>query len=432
MAKTTGSEIYDFLQSQESVGQVDSEGSFTLIKDDAWSKLTEFQLSVEEGWVLKFVQAVSVLEHGALWVSQTPTESTFVVRGAGAWTRDAVESQVFHLNVSSNRELGHLGLAIRILVQMRERPFLIQYGDGERVVWNGQKFCQMSEGPPGNFVMKVGHYGIGKFRGAGGARAYANIAGALRQHCHLSSADIFFNTQRILPGENDLDMGTPAYGKPFGLLGVNEHHLDDPDHLAPIHLPKIGRIEADLGSQFFRLQRQEKLDQPQKVLALFSLFRTSSLGFSPRGSRFFWINDGVIVHRESIDTAPMPVAVAVVASSKGLDTDLSGLVPRQTEAYFSRRKQAIQAVQRETRTFLKSVAGKPVAARPNYTRSLKAGACAPLAYVMDPSLGLAALVVAGGILVYNRYQSSKLDFLNRQFAGLADGLDALASSGTLV
>jgi hypothetical protein len=406
---------------------VDSEGSFTLIQDDAWSKLTEFQLSIEEGWVLKLVQAVSVLPEGALWVKQTPTESTFQVKGGDNWTREAIESQVFNLSVQSNRDLDHMGLAVRILVQMQERPFLIQYGDGERVVWNGHKFCPMAPGEPNKFILKVGHYGVGKFRGAGGARAYGNIAGALRQHCHLSPADIFFGSLRLFPGENDHDMGTPARGKPLGLLPVDENHLENSAELEQFHLPNFGRIEADLGSQFFSLQTQKGLTQPQKVVALFSVFCRNKSQFLARSSRLLWINDGVIVHRESLDIPPKQVAVAVIASSKGLLTDLSGLVPRETDAYFSRRKQAIQAVQRAANTMMRSAAHKPIQGRPNHARSLKAGAFAPLAYLMDPSLGLVALTVAGGIFVYNRHQTSKRDTLNRYFGGLVEELNSLVT-----
>lgn len=411
------SELYDWLQSQTDGGRVESEGTFTLSQDEAWSKLSAFQLSIEEGWVLKLVQAVNGLSGAKLTVDRTTRQTHFQVLGPEVWFRSELEERIFCLDVTSTQALDCLAAAVRILVQMKNRPFLITYCDGERVGWTGDRFGDLPAQPAGPFSLTVGHYalkGTPGARSADGARAYANIAGALRQHCHLSPAPIRLDLQWLLPGVNDLDMGTPARGRVLGLLPVPPDKT--PADLTPLELTQIKNTGAELGAVVIHLNQGPAWTLGDcKVAVLVSVFAESPGRLLRRASRLLWVNQGVVVHRESLELPGSPVALAILVSSEGLPTDLTGMVPRDSEEYRARRAAALLAAPLALRS---TPSERLLRIEPRRLPLVAAGAGVSMGFLLDPTLGSIVIGICAASLLRRRRMAREQQGVEHELEGL--------------
>lgn len=77
MTAQQGFDLKDFLAQQRSEGTTDSEGTFTVSKEKALTKLARFALPGETDWVLKVVQAVNAWNCPKLVIQQTRVATSF-------------------------------------------------------------------------------------------------------------------------------------------------------------------------------------------------------------------------------------------------------------------------------------------------------------------------------------------------------------------
>jgi hypothetical protein len=392
------SELYGWLDKLGSQGNKDSEGHFTLRVDKAWSKLTAFQFPIEEGWVLKVVQAMSTCPGATLRVSQLASETLFLIRGTSDWTRERVEEALFGFDLQGRSPINHISTAIRILVQLKNRPFAVRYDDGEKVVWTGEGFVQSSLREASVFAIRVGHYTFDEQRigrtGASSARVSVKIAAALRYHCHLAPEPIYVDGFRISAGENDLNMGSPNSGHPLALLQVaDDCELPTFKLATPSGVPKVnlGRQIAYLDTNLAPELKENKVCRAAALLSVFA--QNGKLQKKP--STILWLKDGVVVHRERMLLVSRAVGIGIVISSVGLETDISGLKPRKTESYFQRRRLGVRVVHRQLRDTLQKLGSEGVSTRASGTLSSILSGAGLLFFAKVPVIGLWILGFAG-------------------------------------
>jgi hypothetical protein len=352
MSKTS-EELYEWLEQKGGEGHRCSEGqSFTLKDERAWEKLAAFQFAVKEGWVLKFVQAVSACSEATLEVNQLITETVFTVTGVTNWNREWVEEAVFSLQSQGKDGLHHLAIALRNLVQVTDRPFSIRYCDGEKVVWNGDEFVSVARSKVEGFELRVGYFTFSEvLAGRRESRfkkppARGDIRCALHQHCHFSPRPILIDGYYVISCARDLDFGVPAMAQPLAVLQVDEEReLPSFDFAQTNRAPQV-----ELGGRTVRLDTKlvpelkgNSICFAAGLLSVFGSHQPNEV-LGARGSRVLWLHDGVVVHREPLDITARSIALGVVVSSAGLETDISGLIPRENEPYFRRRSEGIRAV----------------------------------------------------------------------------------------
>jgi hypothetical protein len=427
------SEIYEWLEQQGSDGEYQAEGHFTLKHDEAWAKLAAYQIPIEEGWVLKLVQAVTAHSAASLRVTQLARETVFTVLEVTNWTRDVVEDTLFSIDKDSGNDVDHLGLAIRFLVQVKQRPFSIRYSDQEKVVWTGEKFVSAPSSNRTGFELRVGHFTIKERKqvlnltGAAGAAVGANIACALRRHCHLAPTPILLDGYRVTSCLNDEDFGTPSRGRPLGLFRVPKA-----DALPTFQLPPVDPSpKAKIGRQVAYLEDDSVLRSADNeaccVAGILSVFVKdhSSARLGAQRSKILWFNDGVIVHREPLDLEPRATGVGILISSQGLETDLSGMIPRHSEEYVRRKGLAVSHIHGQLERLVEGLDESSVKTRPSYTQTASIFGGAGLLFLFSLTTAGVCVGLLGGLeYLFSRSQIRNIEStLEKSLRALADDLE---------
>lgn len=401
-------DLYTMLESCREEGAFQSEGEFTVKGEQAWEKLAAFQLPVEEGWVLKVVQAVCADKGTSMDVEQNYYESKFLIRGVANWNRKELEEAVFFLGIEATSSLAHLAVAVRALAQMRDRPFSIRYCDGERRVWDGERFQLTGnfQDPvvPSSLEITVGHLTFAERQtpysteSSPALRVCYKIARVLREHCHLASHLITLEGHSIGDLRNDPDYGVSPTVKPIALLRRQWEGL--PQLLLP---GADSRIEFCLENQSVQLAAVD--EQEISTAVILSAFSDKKKNFTASsatgGHAFLWVRHGVVVHRERIQLPRCRVGMAVLLSAEGLKTDLSGLVPRESEEKQARKNSALAAAHQA----VSEVRGR-VKTKPSVKRPLTSALLGALCLTKAAPLGLLVVGLAGSDYLTNRRKTS--------------------------
>ena len=242
-----------------------------------------------------------------------------------------------------------------------------------------------------------------------GARVSASIAAALRQHCHLAPESIFIDGYLITTGENDQDLGSPSQGRPLGLLQVW-----DECELPTFKLASTNRSpRANLGRQqaYLDTYRAPQLRGNQTCYAacLLAVFLNSQGKLQARNSKILWLNDGVVVHREPLDMEPRTVGIGVVISSEGLETDISGLVPRQNEEYQERRLLGLEVVYQDLRQLVDKLGDEGITTRASSGLPSALGGAGLMFLFKVPVISAGLLTFAGVTYMINREAVGSVD-----------------------
>lgn len=129
----SGFDLQAFLAEQRSEGvQEASEGSFTVSREKALTKLANYALPGEYSWVLKIVQAANCWEADILEIVQTRVATSFYFhpRDEAALPTDA---QIISALQSGNLDgpIGLLGMALCSLVQQARLSFVLAVRRGD-------------------------------------------------------------------------------------------------------------------------------------------------------------------------------------------------------------------------------------------------------------------------------------------------------------
>ena len=353
------SDFHNWLQNQQEQGTFSSEGSFSLKRERSWQKLGAFQLPFPEAWVLKLVQCAVALGAEEVHVAQTWRESRFSFVGGREITPEDVEIAVFEMPEYLPRALLTLGTAVRALGKGSQHPFCLCYPGGVGQAWTGERFVnrQLSLKGEAQFSIIVSHFEIG----AGVSDVWAlsgdalrekmlRISGTLSGQCYAAPARLFLDGRQLNGPQNDPVFGLTTSVRPLALLEKRSDEL--PTFSFPVSRAMQVCASSDLQIESgFSGSLSEGEVADQSVLLLMSAFLESEehkplagrLRQREQSAELLWIVEGVVSQRERLPWKG-PVSFAVMVSGEGLETDLTGLALRQSEAYFHRRDAALREI----------------------------------------------------------------------------------------
>lgn len=105
------------------------------------------------------------------------------------------------------------------------------------------------------------------------------------------------------------------------------------------------------------------------------------------------------------------ISLGIVVSAEGLETDLSGLVPRATDAFEQRRKLVLGLMQQELESLVMNLGEEGVTTEGKSVVGAVGGLLGLLCTGLNPILG--ASIVAGSVLAH-RYSTSGVEALDRR------------------
>lgn len=353
------SDFHVWLQEQQGQGTFSSEGSFSLKRERSWQKLGAFQLPFPEAWVLKLVQCAVALGAEEIRVAQTWRESRFSFVGGREISPEDVESAVFEMPEYLPRALLTLGTAVRALGKGSQHPFCLCYPGGVGQAWTGERFVnrKLSLKGEAQFSILVSHFEIGagvsdiwSLSGDALREKMLRISGTLIEQCYAAPARVYLDGRQLNGLQNDPVFGLTTSVRPLALVEKRSDEL--PTFSFPISraMKVCASSDLQIESGFAEsLGKGEIVDQ--SVLLLMSAFLESEehkplagrLRKREQWAELLWLVDGVISQREQLPWKG-PVSFAVMVSGDGLETDLTGLALRQSEAYFQRRDTALREI----------------------------------------------------------------------------------------
>ena len=362
------SPLQRWLQEASNSGQFDSEGRFTVDQKKAWEKLAAYQLTFAEAWVLKVVQAAVSHPQATLQIRPSRGEVEFVFCAVRDWTEPTLQKALLEPNSETPQPLKHLTVAIRVLVGQKSRPFSVHYPDGLLHAWTGSGFRELSRStaPTETFILSVGNFEFGQsqsyFAGTGKeAAAYREKEmRAFREHCHLAPARVKLGRSTAGGLISDPYLGEGETTRPFAVF------KDVKSEQSPsFHLP-APRFKSPLLGQFVvPLQQVSPHQQEGSVTSFLTIFFSKNVvrkdlqmdryRFYPSvgRSQVIWIRDGVVVLRESLKMR-QTVGLGVVLSADGLETDISGLRPRESEEKHNRLEYGLSRALKQLKEYRES------------------------------------------------------------------------------
>ncbi len=358
-----------------------------------------------------------------LKVTQTREETSFHFAAAASLRRTALESATLEVEREDDRALKHMAVGVRALIQMKTRPFSIRYPDGVHSVWTGEGFTQLSSGSEtGTFTLSVANFEFGNSKSVfsldnvDAARFRAEVESVLVSRCHLGPRTVEIDGVEVASLLYDPHFGVTRRSRPLTFLrapeqpGLPSFFVANPQEFR-------GR---KLGSHFIDIaEEDEKRIGPAttcSVAAIVSVFvekkelRKNTHYFTPRcrRSEVIWVDDGVVVNREPL-RLEAGAGLAVIVSSEGLETDLSGLQPRESGHKKRRKELACEAILPQLRQFTKGLGPGGVSVDYEYWRAVVKGVLGGALTFVIPSLGLPMLTSAVYECSSARRHSKELD-----------------------
>lgn len=352
-------DIGAFLAEQSAVGEVDSQGDFTVSHNEAVRKLARFALPRMTAWVSKLVQAAVRWRCMALHLTQSGAETNFhfvMNEGITVPNEQEILGALVSATVTGPRAVDAFGLALRGLVEQARYSFLLVCESSEGVepkrIYAGAHYGGFSEQQrmasryvrPGGISLTVYHYDRPNQVGGAivAAKQAREIVEELRAFAYMAPIPLTIN------GENlEGPLNTPALGYSSSLRPLVLSGLSSLDH-SPPQLPLPSGYEEKILSL---------LSHPRRILrgyggkryfsaAFLMTFRTESgAAESYRRSRLLWLLDGIIVDEEEIG-ARDALELYVYANAADLKTDLTGFRLVETEEYRLRRSEILSRMVR--------------------------------------------------------------------------------------
>lgn len=361
------SELEQYLAEHTSEGTTQSEGAFTISREEALRKLGSLQLSQEGDWLLKLVQAaVASGQANRIEIKQNKKDTE--VRFQASWQLDQIEDAFFNPEPQQDRALNHLVAGLRGAAVGEGRPLsLTTSGSPFRMSWDGETMRRDSEKEVDTFSVVVSNRtfsqgkGIFLYRDVEAAKVNAANLSRLTEMAYVCPIALQVDSRRL-----DMLQLAPGHGvspstHPYSIGWTNYPGLPSlelpPASFESSRVPgKAEKPEAlrQLSGELFDLWKaREKVTlgwmlsshvSAKKEKRELQLSEVTVFVPGARQSQLLWVLDGVVVHKEIIALAPRSVSMLALVSAEGLKTDLSGLALILDGAHTSRRREACRGL----------------------------------------------------------------------------------------
>jgi hypothetical protein len=148
-SEDSGFDLRAFLVEQARVGQLDSEGGFTIAAQKAAKKLAFFGLPQEYDWVLKVVQAANLWRVPQLLVTQSRVATSFAMAPDPQPSQATLAHTLAEPTLSNTDPIHALAMALRSLVEQVGLSFVLairRNGESEAPIYAGDDVSQLSPG----------------------------------------------------------------------------------------------------------------------------------------------------------------------------------------------------------------------------------------------------------------------------------------------
>lgn len=355
------SELNQFLHARLQEGEESESGDFKLDREGAVRKTAAHQISQPGYWALKVIQALVAGGEGVeIRVKLGRKRTVFQAGTFAGWPTEEIEERFWLLESDPERSFQHLKTGLWNVGMHQGRCFTIGLPGKVELHWNGRAFERReSRVARESFSLTVDHLepGLSVWAMKGWRAAHREIASVSQA---LSGRGICCPVPLYLGGRR-LDAlylcpyhgacGTSAVPMAIGFVSAGE----------PRWTVSRGTFEGlnwrdklKTRAQFRRsVEEAIEAAAPVEQTWLAYLYtaglsetggKNSELVIQAKNSRCNWVMDGVVVHRENFLKESTRVSVGVFLSAEGLETDLTTLNLRQSEARTGRYKAAISAM----------------------------------------------------------------------------------------
>lgn len=337
------SQLESFLNTHRSDGQVLEEGSFTLAREKALTKLAGFRLPYEGAWAVKVVQCASAV-HGqtGIRIQQTARETRFGFDCPAEWSLDQVEAAFFTPEPGEDRALNHLMSALWTVGVGKKRGFLLTLPTlTEGLLWDGVVVHRLPLEAPVGCSLTVSHrpsdHSLKDWLTQPGlaSRLNAEVSTALAERCYTSPVPLYLDRRRLDGIHLCPTHGWTGDSFPFYLsfLQMNARVRVPPGTFD--NLQAAGKKDAiSPGLHVMSVAALESLKQTNGAGAIMLVAAHASRATSRRYSKWetrsspsvcYWIRDGAVVDSNIMDVPNKACSVALFLDADDLQSDISGL-----------------------------------------------------------------------------------------------------------
>lgn len=356
--------VEDYLQSASQLGQLDSEGAFTIAGEAAVGKLAAFQLPRKSAWVLKIVQAAVTSGATFLEVKQSNDVTTFRFDPKIDLDVNAIEKALLAVDIDASPFVRHLCVGLRTVGFGDKRAFTLAASDGEQRQLFGWNCHQLSkkihreEEPTQPYL----HLGVafpeenrgralgGMMRAAGRATDEYQEVVRYGQACPLK---LTLDGRRL-----DTLMGLPekivsCTSVPLGISTLSTLESPHPKIAIPPGMDRAQQkwrpTDRFTDSRLFYFEGGNELEAPALLRLCYhfhvdnhrSKYRSFKFHAVPQPSSCHWVKDGVICQSQTLSRSPTAASLDIFLSADGLETDISGLRLRQVSEAPERVRRAL-------------------------------------------------------------------------------------------
>lgn len=343
----------DFLDSARADGTTDSEGMFTISHAQAVKKMALYSLPYPEAWVLKIVQAAVVWKASEIVITQTRLYTTIEFcpqeKKNVPSEREVVATLIGDTRASAI-PVGNLCLALRTLVQLEDYSFILTLNNGRSEV------SPLYAGRDAGSLPKMQRLRLAKLTTAGikivvihlregenlvGRLVYRfvpwlrrdrQIGAELDRCASVCSVPIHLNGRQTTDLLRSVNYGLNSETRPLLLSGVKspgEPLLNLAVDSSETLLPYYSTSRAIRGSEggraeftaWYMCQARRKAVLPGK-----------SPGLEQTHHEIHWVCDGVVVQCDTFLLPTHLLRLIVFLNAEGLQTDITGMLLRDSEA----------------------------------------------------------------------------------------------------
>ncbi|MCA9776776.1 MAG: hypothetical protein KC800_08675 [Candidatus Eremiobacteraeota bacterium] len=342
------SELEKYLRSQQNEGHKDSEGAFSIAREQAIRKLAGFQLPFDGAWALKIVQAaVASGVCQEIKVTLTRTEQSFELIGVRNWTLNQLEAALFNPDSDPSRAVNHLVTGLRGVGFSDLRGFWIGLpGESEALTWNGDELGRLPmarrmEHPLLIVTCKArfedgGFFGLSSYATA--RERNATLGKVLSTMAYTCPVPLHLDRRRIDALELDQIHG---WSKTSQLLALGFEDGDLPSLKIPRQTGKIELWDHPVDTTMKEVTREFRERPPARTECAVAFLVSAHLERVQQGktavwkeredcSHCNWVADGVVVQTQTLGPEASFCSAGWFLSADGLETDLTTLSLRDT------------------------------------------------------------------------------------------------------
>lgn len=339
----SGFDLQAFLNDQRSEGVQDSEGSFTVAREKALTKMAHYALPSEYSWVLKVVQAANCWQAEVLEIVQTRVATSFYFNPADP-DQLPTDEEIISALQSGNLKgpVGLLGMALCALVQQANLSFVLAvrrgpdtqkpiYAGDDTTLLDSQTREEWTSMARQGVRLTVSHFRgkegfIGRYTPtiAGVPRRDVEIVRCLEEKAFASHTAITVD-RRLLTSVSCSKLGMfEAIYRPFMSGRFEEEKVSDSVVHSPLpdrHIfSKIRLAPPQPGPHFLICSLEWRV---QRALAT-GEGPFAGLPFPPR-HRVYWVRHGVVVAEKNIHNTTSGTCFCLFLPAESHRSDLTGL-----------------------------------------------------------------------------------------------------------